>query len=108
MELLELLTTTRDIQADRGHCKNVLWAADGRVCMQGALMTADRSRWEFEDAYRAMGFGDCQDMVNWNNALERTLEDVLERFDMAIASLRRAHLYKGIPVPEEERELVVA
>lgn len=112
----EVLVRARNIQAERGHAKYALEDPEGHVCIQGALNLATTGDAHGDDvvhgaivrcrAVDAMGFVGlaCVASVDWNNAPETTLADVLARFDAAIAATapEPADPLAGVDVRESE------
>jgi hypothetical protein len=96
----EIAAKAADLIEQRGHAKGALYDHRGRLCLLGALnMAVSGLPRHNHGGTRAMRYveqfiGD-QDAVRWNNAPERTPEEV-------IAVLRRA---AGVRNPHE-RELV--
>lgn len=94
-----LLLKAAETIEKRGHCKNVLQDARGRVCVNGALLIA-----HFSDAtFRDMNFPDptwgtamfrlktvtgcyLDDIAAWNNAKARTKDEVVSALRAAAVS----------------------
>lgn len=117
-ELHQLLVSARSAQAAYGHAKGTIQDIDGRICMYGAMLldsgsfNPPSSYSRYNTAAKAMGFeasgvdvpGAVSAMCAWNNAPERTLTEVLARFDAAIEDTKP----DPEPVVTPERELVPA
>ena len=101
---LETLIHARQILAENGWCQGVLVDHRGRVCAIGALMMGCVLPWGDSPILPAVGVlaeanqlppahgcsPKCQlqiSVVRWNNAADRTKEEVLDAFDRAIGSL---------------------
>lgn len=98
----EVLRKAREVLVECGHCKGVLNDAEGRVCAMGAInqaITGDPRGFVFNDidaeacSYIAsavglnygfgLGLGAQSDVVGWNNAGPRTVDEVLAAFAKA-------------------------
>lgn len=94
----DVLLRSRDAIMDRGHCKGRFSDDEGRVCARGALLLAigsvrsngEPGYWGVHDIWfwnaeaylkRHLGLDDADLAVPvWNNAPERTADDVLDAF----------------------------
>lgn len=87
----EILTDTKALILERGWIKNQFENSKG-VCLSGALhIAAERNVGSFEDAYRAVSTAAgltpyAFQICVWNDAPERTLDEVLAALDRAIAA----------------------
>jgi hypothetical protein len=86
----DVIRRTKEVLLERGWCQNALEDAWGRVCLVGAFDVATSGdvrmgphRWTEDvlDAYDAIA-GRCAGPWNcWNNAPERTFEEVVALLD---------------------------
>lgn len=84
--LSETLDKAADVIEVRGHTKGILSDEKGRVCLYGArnvvltgnARTFPASAVEDEWAKR-LGFYNAHHAISWNNAPERTQEEVINR-----------------------------
>ena len=93
MKSSEILLRGREILLEHGHTKFALADAHG-VCARGALLLAVGANWQSTPAwkdylqlgqpenylYRYLQLEHRWDIVDWNNAPERTQQDVLDAF----------------------------
>ena len=67
---------------ERGHCKGVFSDDEGRLCIKSAISmaaTPDRGRLGLRlKVDRLMPIIGCSSLVGWNDAPERTAEDVID------------------------------
>lgn len=89
MTVADVLSTTRDILAERGWCQGSLRAADGSVCLVMAINVAlsrhmrERIRSDvtstavWEAIGQAVGSSGAGDIGRWNDDPSRTYEDVV-------------------------------
>lgn len=102
-EVSNLLLKAADLMEKGGHCKGILWR-NGAMCFMGALYNAQGTPVEYSPAiqeavkrtseylglpcearyWSSMGklVIDSNSVVNWNNAPERTGEEVVEAMRM--------------------------
>lgn len=81
----KLLLDAADLIEERGHCKSALRNEHGQLCLLGAVLVASRgdlsARVRVPDgAVTAMEYVDRyldEDAVDWNNAPDRTPEQVI-------------------------------
>lgn len=87
-----LLLDAADVIRKNGHCKNALRDAAGRVCAIGAIMEAAREAYpgpnwsgfrdRVTDAFRLVEeVGGIPCIAAWNNAPERTADEVIAAFE---------------------------
>jgi hypothetical protein len=87
----QILWDAAQILRKHGHCKGAVMDEDGRYCWIGALDRAHRdsglSLDDYRDAFsqwdRCSGAPNQHYAVRWNNAPERTAEDVINAFERA-------------------------
>lgn len=97
MGVHEMVVETRNELDRRGWVQDGWVTNDGRVCMFGAYLCAQRQEVNYEttravsltdpgarDLARALGFRSVQDTMLWNDAPGRKLEHLLARLDAAI------------------------
>lgn len=83
------LLKAADLLVQHGHCKHVLEDEKGRICVAAAINMADHGNlyWDegadFEAAFDRLSEYLQADPVSWNNAPERTADEV-------VAALRAA------------------
>lgn len=95
----KILLDAADYMEKHGHCKNVLEDKDGRVCLWGAINRVtcgtndDLSRVDNLDRLKPVSeyLGIPYDLgvaiINWNNAKERTQEEVVAALRATALSL---------------------
>jgi hypothetical protein len=93
MDVHEVLVKARNLIDREGHAKLTTGDSLRGRCIQGALGDAvGGDKWDrycaplVVEAVRQMGFAHICAACSWNNAEERTKEEVLARFDNPIAS----------------------
>lgn len=86
----KLLMETRRI-VERGWCQSVM-RAPGAFCIVGALREASPSEENYMTARNQLGrAANCTNLVQWNDDLSRTKEEVLKVCDLAIEN-EMAHI----------------
>lgn len=81
-----LLLKAADLLREKGHCKNII-EHQGRHCAVGAIL-ASTSEHELHDAAldllaKYIGVDHRGDIPAWNNAPQRTADEVIEAFERA-------------------------
>lgn len=115
MDTADILLRAADVIEERGHTKGVLQDREGRVCAFGALNvvvygSADHSYLQSsrDEAAHAvtrhlgLGSGYLGPLVNWNNAPERTQQEVVDAFRGAARALKAAEA-EQIEIPTSEQ-----
>jgi hypothetical protein len=118
LETAEILEEAANYLAEHGHTKHALMDDEGRVCAVGALRMVTGSMYGSAPLYPSViavaadlgvdldndpiGYSAegraWNNVVKWNNAPERTGEEVIDQFLLTAAALR-AH---ATPKPESE------
>lgn len=86
----EVLRKAADVIREQGHCKGVYSTEDGRVCVYGAINTAaghwpvfEGDDYVVDTACRTLMRHLDYDVVYWNDAPERTAEEVIAALEKA-------------------------
>lgn len=93
----DVLVTAKRILLERGWCQDVAEDDTGRCCLLGALSKAhvDEDQAPWRDAVAALSRDlprlghHCANLVVWNDAPRRTLEDVLDLLDRTIEGVKQ-------------------
>ena len=80
----EVRRRAAEIIRERGWCQGLYSNEDGQVCMVGALYVASGlpphgqlNHLPTDSAARSMGYENCDEAISWNDAPDRTVDQVL-------------------------------
>jgi hypothetical protein len=91
MTAAEILRNAKELLIRDGWCQKLLVSPDGEHCMLGAINSFYRCHEHVYRAYQCLrisigGEHDCPSVLaNWNDTPGRTVDEVLAKFDEAIA-----------------------
>jgi hypothetical protein len=92
MTAAEILRSAKELLIRDGWCQFRMMSPDGEHCMVGAVNRDGLSYRHIHQAHQCLKisiWGDCDNYLNlltsWNDTLGRTVDEVLAKFDEAIA-----------------------
>jgi hypothetical protein len=80
--ILKVLLDAADYMEAHGHCKHAIEDSRGRVCLLGAIIRVGKEHF-YAASDRMRNYTKHPALSDWNNARERTQEEVVAAFRAA-------------------------